>query len=78
MCVKVGDGDATNAMLPFLSLLEGGEGGDLHNEVIDYFYYAQLRTQVCLSGAGRYGVARRCLCVCVCVCSFVRNAGRVT
>ena len=30
-------------MAPFFSLLEGGEGGDLHNDIIDYFYYCQLR-----------------------------------
>lgn len=29
----------------FLSLLEGGEGGDLHNDIIDYFYYCQIRAQ---------------------------------
>ena len=31
---------------PFIALLEGGEGGEMHNEVVDYFYYAQIRTQV--------------------------------
>ena len=29
----------------FLELLEGGSGGELHNDIIDYFYYCQLRTQ---------------------------------
>ena len=29
----------------FLTLLEGGKGGALHNDIIDYFYYCQLRTQ---------------------------------
>jgi len=29
----------------FLSLLEGGRGGQLHNDIIDYFYYCQLRAQ---------------------------------
>lgn len=32
-------------MSPFLALLEGGQGGTLHSEIIDYFYYCQLRTQ---------------------------------
>ena len=31
----------------YLSLLEGGKNGPLHNEIIDYFYSAQLRAQVC-------------------------------
>jgi hypothetical protein len=29
----------------FYSLLEGGERGPLHNDIIDYFYYGQLRAQ---------------------------------
>lgn len=29
----------------FLELLEGGRGGDLHNDLVEYFYYCQLRTQ---------------------------------
>lgn len=29
----------------FLELLEGGSGGDLHNDIVEYFYYCQLRTQ---------------------------------
>ena len=32
------------ALRPYFSLLEGGEGGELHNDIIDYFYYCQLRT----------------------------------
>lgn len=28
---------------PFFALLEGGEGGELHSDIIDYFYYCQLR-----------------------------------
>ena len=27
----------------YLCLLEGGEGGELHNDIVDYFYYCQLR-----------------------------------
>lgn len=28
---------------PFFNLLEGGEHGELHCEIVDYFYYCQLR-----------------------------------
>lgn len=34
-----------NSLAPFLELLEGGSGGELHNDIIDYFYLCQLRTQ---------------------------------
>lgn len=30
-------------LAPFLDLLEGGPGGELHQNLIDYFYYCQLR-----------------------------------
>eukprot|EP01041_Mallomonas_annulata_P010368 gene10368-21631_t len=30
---------------PFLDLLEGGSEGDLHRDIVDYFYYCQLRSQ---------------------------------
>jgi cilia- and flagella-associated protein 251 len=33
------------ALSAFLDLLEGGSGGELHNDIIDYFYLCQLRTQ---------------------------------
>ena len=36
---------AREVLGPFLSLLDGGEGGDLHEDMIDYFYYCQLRAQ---------------------------------
>lgn len=32
------------ALRPYFSLLEGGEGGELHHDIVDYFYYCQLRT----------------------------------
>lgn len=32
-----------DSMKPFYSLLEGGEGGELHRDIEDYFYYCQLR-----------------------------------
>lgn len=38
--------ESTNGLLemtPFLNLLEGGPGGELHQSLIDYFYYCQLR-----------------------------------
>lgn len=38
-------GSPEDAMLPFLELLEGGNNGELHNDIIDYFYLCQLRTQ---------------------------------
>ena len=37
--------DADGEMCHFLGLLEGGPGGALHNDIVDYFYYCQLRTQ---------------------------------
>ncbi|KAF0684613.1 Aste57867_23417 [Aphanomyces stellatus] len=30
---------------PYVSLLEGGGGGAFYSEIVDYFYFAQLRTQ---------------------------------
>ena len=32
-------------LAPYLGLLEGGAGGPLHQEMRDFFYYAQLRAQ---------------------------------
>ena len=32
-------------MEPFLNLLAGGKGGSQHEEMVDYFYYAQLVAQ---------------------------------
>lgn len=37
--------EAENLMKPFYSLLEGGKGGPLYNEIVDYFYYCQIRSQ---------------------------------
>ncbi|KAJ0392559.1 hypothetical protein P43SY_000538 [Pythium insidiosum] len=37
---SVGDG-----LDPFLSLLEGGKDGAFYHEIVDYFYFAQLRVQ---------------------------------
>jgi WD40 repeat protein len=34
-----------SSMEPFINLLEGGEQGIMYNDIIDYFYYCQLRTQ---------------------------------
>ncbi|CAM9411980.1 unnamed protein product [Heterosigma akashiwo] len=30
---------------PFADQLEGGRGGEAHRELVDYFYYCQLRAQ---------------------------------
>lgn len=30
---------------PFLELLEGGKGGEAHNDIVEYFYYCQLKMQ---------------------------------
>ncbi|KAH9123553.1 hypothetical protein AeMF1_005476 [Aphanomyces euteiches] len=38
---------------PYLSLLEGGGDGAFYNEIVDYFYFAQLRTQGEASTAAR-------------------------
>eukprot|EP01039_Chlorochromonas_danica_P007847 gene7848-8660_t len=35
--------EISDGMAPFLSLLEGGPGGELHENLMDYFYYSQLR-----------------------------------
>ena len=34
---------SNNSILPYLQLLEGGPYGELHQNLIDYFYYCQLR-----------------------------------
>lgn len=35
----------SNGIDSFLGLLDGGRDGELHNDIIDYFYLCQLRTQ---------------------------------
>ena len=30
---------------PFIALLQGGAGGGFYQDMLDYFYYAQLRSQ---------------------------------
>ena len=37
--------DNNNPIQYFLALLEGGENGDLHEDIIEYFYFCQLRAQ---------------------------------
>ena len=41
------DNDTINEeeMKAFYSMLEGGENGELRNDMLDYFYYCQLRSQ---------------------------------
>ena len=41
----LGSHPTRESLEPFLSLLDGGEGGDLHEDIIDYFYFCQLRAQ---------------------------------
>lgn len=38
-------GGEANDLTSFLELLDGGNGGELHNDIIDYFYLCQLRSQ---------------------------------
>jgi hypothetical protein len=38
-------GEIEPSVAPFVAMLDGGEGGEAHEELIDYFYYAQLRTE---------------------------------
>jgi len=37
--------DTSEPLHPFLELLDGGVNGELHRDIVDYFYYSQLRTQ---------------------------------
>jgi Ca2+-binding EF-hand superfamily protein len=37
--------DVAKGLVPFLPLLEGGHEGALYEELVDFFYYAQLRCQ---------------------------------
>ena len=39
------EGRSGDGMEPFLNLLDGGRGGAFYEEIADYFYYAQLRSQ---------------------------------
>lgn len=34
-----------SAIRPYLNVFEGGVGGELYEELIDFFYYCQLRAQ---------------------------------
>ncbi|CEG43686.1 flagellar associated protein [Plasmopara halstedii] len=50
-CKDSNDNEA--ALAPYLTLLEGGRDGSLYNEIVDYFYLAQLRVQGETSSAVR-------------------------
>ncbi|CAM9978678.1 unnamed protein product [Discosporangium mesarthrocarpum] len=39
------EGANQGGIAPFIEQLHGGEGGELHEELVDYFYYGLLRTQ---------------------------------
>lgn len=39
------EGRGGDGMTPFLGLLDGGRGGAFYEEIADYIYYAQLRSQ---------------------------------
>ena len=39
------ENNPSDGMEHYLDMLDGGNGGDLHNDIIDYFYLCQLRTQ---------------------------------
>ena len=41
--VMPGTGGEPSSLTPYFTLLEGGEGGELHKDLVDYFYYCQLR-----------------------------------
>ena len=43
--VETYQSDIEVEMAAFYTLLEGGAGGELHNDIIDYFYYCQIRSQ---------------------------------
>lgn len=51
--LSAGRDQPEDEMNSFLGLLEDGPGGALHNDIIDYFYYCQLRTQ------GEYSMENR-------------------
>ena len=38
-------GEGESPLDPFYSLLEGGRGGELMREIVDMFYYAQIREE---------------------------------
>ncbi|TMW56015.1 hypothetical protein Poli38472_008663 [Pythium oligandrum] len=39
------EASAGDGLEPYLSLLEGGQDGAFYHEIVDYFYFAQLRVQ---------------------------------
>jgi hypothetical protein len=36
---------ASDRIAPYLGMLDGGQDGVLYNDLVDYFYYFQLRRQ---------------------------------
>ena len=45
MPAYVGSKSEAEELEAFLGLLEGGRNGPVYNDIVDYFYYCQLRTQ---------------------------------
>lgn len=43
--LRMNSEDVTTRLAPFLDSLEGGSEGQLYNDIVDYFYYFQIRRE---------------------------------
>jgi len=43
--LEVNSSQSSSVMSPFYDMLDGGYGGELYNDIVDYFYYCQIRNQ---------------------------------